>query len=358
MQLNRAHSTRTQTIRWYSAKTYKIMACNTLDNKSFADKYIAHSLIPRSPPSNYKHLSHRSKSGTNMFGDDELIVRLIARNLETCRAWAYAYKDSRYRGPRPWSGSNADISEEGEEDWEQKFDTKPTLHLNFGYWPKDLSQGFIFGSNPELCDIDCGKERPSFHICDQAFRINLSRKNGVILEHLSPCTSTTVQYSNQTPGTRKVFRWILFPATKIIVRVADMLEFEVVVPMYDQLIYQTKYRAYFESAASATARFRGLGMESNTHLRSPRTAPTVKEPPFYYHVPYSSLGRGPYGKVFLVRDVSTGLFYAAKQFHKESVWSQIENLTHLRHVSYKSPYRLHGLIRYPDPSRLLRGTTT
>ena len=268
--------------------------------------------------------------------DPNLICKVVAGNEETCQDWTHDLNAARYQGP-DLQGS---IFE----------DQEPTIHLRLDKRPRDPRQGFIFGPNEESCDVFCGGPQSSGNSNNQLFRIFIEESGAVILEHLAPHTSMTVQYNNQSPIERSIFSWNLVEDAAIIVTVDDRLVFKVIVPSHDSDIgtYQRQCRDFLAKGGTLT-RFAALGMQ--TCQTAPiRGLPTVRQEPAYYHVPKSLLGHGNFGKVFIVLDVSTRKKYAAKNLRGSRAWRKAKALTHLGHVSSISRGESYELIKLAGQS--------
>ncbi len=187
-----------------------------------------------------------------------LICKLVARNLRTINVWQRPENSSRY-GP-PSYGGLPEASRSGREsslsddDSNADPDQEPVLNLTFDKMPLDIGQGFVFGSDPNLCDIYCGEPDASYHICSRTFAITINDEGHVVLEHLTHKTVTSVQYNGQKTGTRRKFTWILFPGSSpLFVTAAKKLHFEVILPDHgdNEPVYREHVERYLRARRDA-----------------------------------------------------------------------------------------------------------
>lgn len=242
--------------------------------------------------------------------DSNLIVRLVALNEKTRNAWKDPHNASFYvpvsliasehrEGSRPDTGIDEIESP----------DSEPEIRLTLNDFPKDLSEGFMFGQDKDSCDI-CSD---AFNVSRQVFSITINKKCQVVLKHLTPKTRISVQYGDQEPGVRRLSTWILFPECKkgIIIKVAQQLKFLIIVPDHGTLT--EKYRQgcldYLTNVESAVA----ILPSHHPPATNPIQMPTRNTKPFYYRCVEKELGSSKSGKVYLVYDASTGEEFAGKE---------------------------------------------
>jgi len=207
------------------------------------------------------------------------------------------------------------------------------LQLNFDNKPKNLEKGFVFGSDPQVCDVFLGERGAGFS--RQHFRITFNERRQVIFENTSR-TEARVSYDGEILPDRNHFTWILFSHYQNIeVKMGkEHLIFKVKWPA-NREDYKAEYDAhcdaYLEDCRNALPALSQLGVESQqttallTAQRSPRQQPI--------YLPEEELGRGSFGTVHKVVDVSTGYEYAGKIFHGGKWKKEVEILKSLSHVS-------------------------
>ena len=221
-------------------------------------------------------------------------------------------------------------------------DTEPELHLYLDDRPKDLSKGWVFGSDRNACDIYCGEPDRSgnYNIGRQTFSITIDKRSHVVLKHLRNTNRTQVQYDKQKAGDRQEFVWIMLPdCNDIFVTTANKLKFQVEVVDPSELTESSK-----RSRSTLLSWFLADVEDSmlSTPLRSVDSGSTAsysslcyksKTQPFYYVRKDRLLGSGSFGKVYIVVDVSTGVEYAGKTFIGEVDQDEVYILANQNHVS-------------------------
>lgn len=207
------------------------------------------------------------------------------------------------------------------------------LQLNFDNKPKNLEKGFVFGSDPQVCDVFLGERGAGFS--RKHFRITFNERRQVIFENTSR-TEARVSYDGEILPDRTHFPWILFnhyENIKVEMGKEDLI-FKVKwpkIPEDRQAEYDAHRDAYLEECRNALPALSQLGVESQqttallTAQRSPRQQPI--------YLPEEELGHGSFGTVHKVVDVSTGYEYAGKIFHGGEWKKEVEILKSLSHVS-------------------------
>lgn len=259
--------------------------------------------------------------------DPDLVARLIALNERTRKAWAHPHNRKHYvpasfQGFRE-HGSASRQSTPSDEDMNKNVrreDTEPELRLYLYNRPKDITKGWVFGSDKDACDIYCGEfdKYNNYNIGRQTFSITLNTQRQVILKHLRDTNRTQVQYNSQDGGAREEFVWTMLPyCPKIYVISAKQLRFQVEV---------LQREAQTDSCLASRSRFLMDVWPPTPKIESPVQ-------PFYYVRKDRPLGSGAFGKVYIVVDVSTGIEYAGKTFHGEVYPSEVMILANQNHVS-------------------------
>ena len=279
-----------------------------------------------------------------------LAVRLVAQNERTRQAWAHPHnkrfykpasfqgfsvRDGREREPTP---SELELASEGHAQ-----DTEPELRLYLNNRPKDMSKGWVFGSDKSACDIYCGEHSRSeqYNISSQTFSITINQQGHVILKHLRNINRTQVSYEKQKAGDRQEFVWIMFPELKMSVTSAKQLKFKVMVVDPSELkgpgrALHLRVRSKFIKDVEDSMRSMPQVSEHSGPNFSLVNPPQTQ--PFYYVRKDRLLGSGSFGNVYVVVDVSTGIEYAGKTYIGEVDQREADILAKQNHVSKMNPF--------------------
>ena len=138
--------------------------------------------------------------------DPRLIVTLEAVSPTAERAWNRPQNQDRCL---PASESIADIS--SRESTPAVDQPKSQIQLTFDNKPKDLGKGFVFGSDPRICDVFLGERGAGFS--GQHFSITFNERGEVIFKNKSR-KEAQVNYNGENPSRRTQFTWILFDTYK------------------------------------------------------------------------------------------------------------------------------------------------
>ncbi|KAK2738633.1 hypothetical protein FQN57_006951 [Myotisia sp. PD_48] len=206
------------------------------------------------------------------------------------------------------------------------------IRLTFSNGPKNPMKGFVFGTDPNTCDVLLGY-RGAKGISAQHFCITFDESEHLVLKDLSTWGST-VSYSDQAKDqVRRKFVWILDLKNQkkdwsIEVFVPTMktgLSFKIILARHNncQAEYQERKSEFIQHARSALPPVDLLGIQSTFTSFQPSQAFTPKQDPVY--ISERKLGGGSFGNVDKVVNVSTGLSYARKQFH-EPPWNSDRNV--------------------------------
>ena len=260
-----------------------------------------------------------------------ILARLVALNERTRVAWAHPHNRS-YYVPASFQGfpvrdSSRRESTPRDDSRDRRSNvqySEPELRLHLNSRPKNISKGWIFGSDQAVCDIYCGEhdQEGSYNIGRQTFSITISKQRHVILTHLRDRIKTSVQYGSQNAGTRREFVWIMFPdCPAIFITTARNLIFRVIV-----------------EESNAPADHEGLRdrflKEVEESMPPVPDLSIAKTEPFYYKPEVKELGRGSFGKVCIVMDASTGMEYAGKTFFGKAMGEEAKILAKQDHVSH------------------------
>ena len=110
--------------------------------------------------------------------DSRLIVTLKAYGTTVERAWNRPQNRDRCL---PASESVADIS--SRESTPAVGQPKSQIQLTFDNKPRDLEKGFVFGSDPRICDVFLGERGTGFS--GQQFYITFNKGGEVVFKNIS-----------------------------------------------------------------------------------------------------------------------------------------------------------------------------
>lgn len=175
----------------------------------------------------------------------------------------------------------------------------------------------MFGSDRATCDIWCGEYDEIYNIGRQTFSITLNEQMEVILKHHKNTNRTVVQYGTQRPKPRGEMVWIMLTRSdRITVTSANMLEFEVILqkPGPQTELCRSLRAQFLKDVECSMPSMPLLALDSGPSTANTSVVSTPNTRPFYYRCKDQVLGRGSFGEVTVVIDVSTGKEYAGKTF--------------------------------------------
>ena len=252
---------------------------------------------------------------------DEVVVSLVALNERTRRAWAHKHNERYYVGPsfkgfqeRPGTSRQSTPSDHGYLE-----DDEAELRLSFNKRPKDITKGWMFGRDRNLCDLYCGEtdDIDGYNIGRQTFFITISKQGNVILTNLREKIVMTVGYGIQKAGRRREFVWIMFSdCPGVVVTTANLLKFIVTVtkPCNQTTLYKTLQAQFLKDVEDSMPSIPLPSVANGITTANTSLVTTSNHCPFYYIRKDRLLGKGSFGKVYVVVDASTGVEYAGKKF--------------------------------------------
>ncbi|KAI4145788.1 MAG: hypothetical protein LQ341_002266, partial [Variospora aurantia] len=172
--------------------------------------------------------------------------------------------------------------------------------LTFHNKPKNLEKGFVFGSDPRVCDIVLGGRGAGFS--RQHFRITFNERGEVIFENTSQ-KKASVQYKGEPLSRRNHFTWILFQRYDPIKIQVDNLTFKVWQPDHRRgclAEYEAHREAYLEERHNALPTLGQLDVESQQTTAPLTAVHSPRQQPIY--LPEEELGRGGFGTVYKAVD--------------------------------------------------------
>ena len=269
-----------------------------------------------------------------------LVARLVALNERTRQAWKHPH-NKKYYVPASFQGfqkSSRETTPLEEYNGRKNHpdDTEPELRIVLDKPPKDMSKGWVFGSDQTACDIYCGEydEDKKYNIGRQTFSISITKDRHVALKHFRNTNRTEVQYCLQMAGDRRDFVWIMFPSSWCIyVTSANHLKFQVKVAQPSTMSERLRARFLHEVEISMPS-MPLPSVASGTTTAESSLVPRPDRKPFYYVRMDHVLGMGSFGKVYVVVDASTGVEYAGKTFIGEIDTREILTLARQNHVSH------------------------
>lgn len=235
---------------------------------------------------------------------------------------------------------------------------KPKVHLKFSKPPKNPAKGYLFGSDPQICDVIIGQEKHG--ISPSHFRICFGRdfnncRRLALLDHSK--LGTTVTLDDQLAHCqRQNFIWLLHQAEgkgKIGVSPGHGLHageecfhrirFSAELPLDEMKEYSLLRASKLERYMALSTRFSSDAIElrklCNKAGRNGFVPLQVEslmgsEHPLFY-VEKQNIGKGGYGTVSRVCNVSTGRVCAAKTIAREKSdnLNEVDILKTVSHVS-------------------------
>jgi hypothetical protein len=293
--------------------------------------------------------------------DPNIIAILIATTNRAERACELEHNEERYQAPsddtRPFSRDTTPYPGEELKDENLKKEnpkdedaTSYRLKLCFDKPPKNVSEGYVFGWGPD-CDIqfvDRENLRPGDRdkvekVSKKHFSITFDAQRRVILRD-SSTYRTTVSYDGQAGNElRSHFTWIIF---------ADIKTIEVSIPRAD-LSFRIKlgkhknrdeeFSANVDKVFPPSVRMREGGlatpmlqltMSSQNRSVASSEAATPRDGPIYLR--HERIGKGAFGKVYRLTNVSTGEPYAGKSFEYSGCEREVAIMRAVEHVRTSS----------------------
>ncbi len=215
-----------------------------------------------------------------------------------------------------------------QQDDNNDYSRKHCLRLTFKQQPKDPAKGFAFGTDQQKCDVLLGARGVRdtsgvhFHI---TFDVIGGEKCLVLRD--SSTNGSAVSYDGQAEHeVRHRFTWILNlekPKSqngdekewKVQVHVRRLsFKFELASHRTCQAKYNRKVDESLKLSRTADPSLCGLSIESHITEVAPSQSRTPGQRPIYIRA--GLLGKGSFGQVNRVIDVSTGAIYARKTFYQ------------------------------------------
>ena len=263
--------------------------------------------------------------------DPRLIVTMVAVSPTAERAWNRRENRNRCE-PAPLSDDEiVNIPSRETTPAVSRQDEAPAskIHLTFDKKPTNLEKGFVFGSDPQKCDVLLGGWGG---FSRQHFRIAFNERGEVIFENTSR-KKAQVDYNGENSPGRNQFIWILFRTYENIkITVGDLI-FKVDWSKNKtcKAEYEAHRDAYLEEQRNALPPLSQLGVESEQTTTVLTAQHSPRQQPIY--LLEEELGRGGFGTVHKAVDVSTGDVYAAKEVQVGNWKKEVEFFKSVSHVS-------------------------
>ena len=281
--------------------------------------------------------------------DPNLMFTLVARNERARQMWADPHNRSRYipasfargevsdgHGRSPTSTAEDPRTVHEQPSLEEKDDTEPKLQFRFNGWHKNFAKGFVLGSCNEACDALLGD--PAGDICSQMLVFTINRNHELIMNVTSD-KETFVTFYRQREAKRTRFSWI-FPLGQraIRVKVAKVLEFDVVLPEYgiNKKAFHKNCESWLSAASCGDQLAGNLDINSTVATGQASGTSTPCEP---FYLRGKRLGRGAYGAVYKVLRMPDGETFAAKRFRDLDYFREEADM--LKMVSKTFHVRIH-----------------
>lgn len=224
---------------------------------------------------------------------------------------AFADADLPSREPTPARSTSASLSQ---------------LQFTFDKRPKDPAKGFVFGSDPKICDVKIGMKKNS--VSGQHFRITFNAKGDLVLIDTSS-SGTMVSYAGQGHFPRRNFMWIIFGDRRDIT--IEVIDLNIQIQRSTHHEFAAQLQSYLtEVHISLSLDLPAIQSGETTARQSMVHTPTQR--PIY--LLDERIGKGGFGEVYKAIDVSTGRLYAGKQLLKVlKEWErEVQIMRRLSHV--------------------------
>lgn len=277
--------------------------------------------------------------------DPDLIAILIPVGDLTKHVFSHKFNENRYLPPTEGFNDEPLISSreatpayampQEDDSPGDEYEKSYRLLLDFDKPPKNPSKGYAFGTDQQKCDVLLGSRGARgisgvhFHILFDV----VNKKTRFVLRD-SSTNGTAVSYDGQArEEVRHQFTWILdLEKHEVKHRKSKKWEIEVLVRGLIFKIklashrtceaeYQGEVEKFLKISRIANPSLGDLSIVSHTTEVAPSQSRTPRQRPVY--ISEGSLGKGSFGQVDRVIDVSTGAIYARKTFFEPS-WERDE----------------------------------
>lgn len=203
----------------------------------------------------------------------------------------------------------------------------PQIILTFDNGPKDITTGWVFGTNQASCDVLLGY-RGAKKISGRQFTISITSDQRIVLRDTSKY-GTAVGYDGKAKDQSRInYTWTLALApgthqhwTEVIVYVPDRKGPAFIIDFPNHRVGEEKYLDnlddYLAKRHLAVPTVGAMGLDSATTTAPPTDVPTPKkQSAVYFECDW--IGEGSCGEVYKVTNTNDGQIYAAKYAGKLS----------------------------------------
>ncbi|KAK2749417.1 hypothetical protein FQN57_006351 [Myotisia sp. PD_48] len=289
--------------------------------------------------------------------DPNLILTLQTDHRSIKKAWEHPHTAEKFTIASTREQPLNDTESTSDDDSQSTCPSESRLQLTFDRPPRNITRGFSFGTSKKRCDILIETETDQ-KISGLQFYITMDEWGRLVLIDRSKY-GTAVGYEGWGGNLfRTNFKWILAPdkETTIHLRNGAILQVEFATHENCQAEYNAKVMSYLNDSSDPTMALGALDIPT----ADPSLPFSPNQGPIYY--PIKTLGRGGFGIVQLVRDVSTGVQYASKEplllnegadtrkFLSNEMKKEVDVMKQLSHPHI---VRYHGFVNGPSAQQLL-----
>ncbi|KAL2036946.1 hypothetical protein N7G274_010371 [Stereocaulon virgatum] len=214
-------------------------------------------------------------------------------------------------------------------------DEEAALRFTFDNMPKDIRLGFGVGCDPRLSDVFCGYQEEHYLIAALTSIFTFDERGRLFYQHVTDQCSSKVQYDHQPVNPRTHFKWYLMEeCDHLQITIAKKFQFLVKLPQHgdNRAEYRRNVASFLQKRRDASRSFETSTLSAPSTSASPmHTTSSDGNKPYYFRCPGRELGRGAYGRVFVVKDVSSGRRLAAKTLKNSNPSREAKLLRSLSH---------------------------
>jgi len=265
--------------------------------------------------------------------DQNVIVTLLAANECAGNLFRQPHNATFYIAPSPLPLPGDSVSRETSlsVELDDNNNTGSRIQLTFDKRPRMIVDGFTFGKNPKICDVYL----PKSSISNKHFSITFDDDGRLCLIDTSSHGSWVSYNGQRSLHPRHFFIWMLSPKDKIEVDIGEKDPIRFIIQVPNHPYERASLASYLED------RQRAGPSRSDMHLFSQHTTPrssratSPRRQAWYFEG--KELGRGGFGTVHEVCDVSKGVWFALKKFSRPGWRREIDIMKTLSHVRWISP---------------------